>query len=423
MSLMGNALGLSAQASASPAKTATARPSVQPQSGAASAKLTATPVQTPGGPGPRMEPRPVTTTKQPPAGGGKQQAQTPPPPMASPARPPASPIASPAGGGGPVGSVGGGPGGSAPQASAGAPQYDSMREYQDQAFQHGMSRLQPQIDQQNRQAQQQLVNQGIDPNSAAGRNLLDQNARNQNDQRSSLLTSAMGLGLQAQNQAFGQSLQNANLRQQNTFNQRADALQRAGLNQQGQQFNANLAQRESEFGRNLGQRESEFGRNRQDANTDRFTSLLGSALGMDQNIFGQNVGYGQQQFNARQAIAGSVPGYNPAMIDVNGSANAATNSQQAAFNQQQALNPWNTLGQAGVAAAGAWSDRRLKTNIKQVGTLGEFNVYEWDWNDDAKELGLEGRETGFIAQELPGELVSVDPSGYLKVDYARAVAA
>ena len=251
--------------------------------------------------------------------------------------------------------------GSPQTAQAGPAQFDSMREYQDQAFQHGMSRLQPQIDQQNRRAAQDLVNRGIDPASAAGRNMLDQNARNQNDLRSSMLTQAMRLGLQAQNQAFGQSANNADRRQRHDqFYSGLGEQGRqfdAGLRERGRQFDAGLNEGGRQFDVGMNQRQSEFDRNRLDANTDRGWNMLQQALMMDQNIWNMNQQAGQQQFNARQAIAGSIPGWNPAMIDVNGAANAATNSQNARFNAQQSMNPWNVIGQAGVGFAsggGGW---------------------------------------------------------------------
>jgi len=60
------------------------------------------------------------------------------------------------------------------------------------------------------------------------------------------------------------------------------------------------------------------------------------------------------------------------------------------------------IGKLGVKAytAGMFSDRRLKTNIKQVNEVKGVNIYSWDWNEDAKKLGLEGSDFGVIAQEI-----------------------
>jgi len=100
----------------------------------------------------------------------------------------------------------------------------------------------------------------------------------------------------------------------------------------------------------------------------------------------------------------------------------------------------NLLGNvgAGVLAAGAKSgsgglfdfvsdlitkisDVRLKKNIEFVGKNKQgFNIYKWDWNDKANELGEFGSEVGVLAQELMEthpERVSLHDSGYYQVDY------
>ena len=72
------------------------------------------------------------------------------------------------------------------------------------------------------------------------------------------------------------------------------------------------------------------------------------------------------------------------------------------------------LGNLGVAAysAGLFSDRRLKSNILEVGEHGGLKIYEYDI--------FGHRERGYMADEvaqLYPEAVHKDPSGYLKVDY------
>ncbi|BCV04096.1 MAG: hypothetical protein CM15mV79_310 [uncultured marine virus] len=67
------------------------------------------------------------------------------------------------------------------------------------------------------------------------------------------------------------------------------------------------------------------------------------------------------------------------------------------------------------------SDVRLKENVKFVGKNQQgFNIYKWDWNDKANELGEFGSQVGVLAQELletHPERVSVHDSGYYQVDY------
>ena len=98
--------------------------------------------------------------------------------------------------------------------------------------------------------------------------------------------------------------------------------------------------------------------------------------------------------------------------------------------QPQVFTQPSFLEQAtGAAAAGAgvasvaMSDVELKENIRRVGDYdNNLGWYEWDWNDKAKEIGIEAEPTaGFLAQEV----LEVEPEavtikdGYYAVDYAR----
>jgi len=72
------------------------------------------------------------------------------------------------------------------------------------------------------------------------------------------------------------------------------------------------------------------------------------------------------------------------------------------------------------------SDSRLKENITQIGSLPNgLGLYTWDWTDDANEKGLSNpMTTGVIAQEVQAvmpELVKMQPSGYLAVNYGELV--
>ncbi len=84
-------------------------------------------------------------------------------------------------------------------------------------------------------------------------------------------------------------------------------------------------------------------------------------------------------------------------------------------------------GAVGTAAAGIGaavnSDMELKENIRRVGDYdNNLGWYEWDWNDKAKEIGVEAEPTaGFLAQEVlevEPEAVTIK-NGYYAVDYAR----
>lgn len=96
-------------------------------------------------------------------------------------------------------------------------------------------------------------------------------------------------------------------------------------------------------------------------------------------------------------------------------------AQAEAAGQQAGMQNLLGLGQLGLAAYGAFSDRRLKTNIVKVDEKNGFNWYTWTWNNDANKLGLYGNDQGVIAQEIKEimpEAVS-EQNGYLTVDYSR----
>ena len=81
------------------------------------------------------------------------------------------------------------------------------------------------------------------------------------------------------------------------------------------------------------------------------------------------------------------------------------------------------LGAALGAGLSLFSDKRLKKDIKQIGTHANgLAMYSWQWNDEAQSRGFDIYPTeGFMAQEareVYPQHVHVHPSGYLMIDYA-----
>ena len=73
------------------------------------------------------------------------------------------------------------------------------------------------------------------------------------------------------------------------------------------------------------------------------------------------------------------------------------------------------------AATTAFSDIRLKRDIRYLGSHNGLNFYGWTWNELAKTLGLEGECSGVLAHEvheLYPEATSVK-DGFVQVDYSR----
>ena len=95
---------------------------------------------------------------------------------------------------------------------------------------------------------------------------------------------------------------------------------------------------------------------------------------------------------------------------------ASAQAQEAG--SQQVFNNLLGLGTLGVAA---FSDRRLKDNLKKIGEVDGHNWYVWDWNVVANKMGLEGKSEGVLADEL----VKTNPEcigikdGFMIVDYTK----
>lgn len=118
-----------------------------------------------------------------------------------------------------------------------------------------MQRLQPTLERQNQQLDVQLMNKGIMPGSEAYKTAKTLQAQNQNDALTSAITQGMGVGLQANQQQFGQNYQTAaaDLAARQAMNQQAMAAnslayqqqlanQGLGMQAQGQAFNQALAE-------------------------------------------------------------------------------------------------------------------------------------------------------------------------------------
>jgi hypothetical protein len=71
----------------------------------------------------------------------------------------------------------------------------------------------------------------------------------------------------------------------------------------------------------------------------------------------------------------------------------------------------------------AFSDINLKENIKFSHKEGDYNIYTWEWSEEAKKLSKDKLPTyGVLAQEVQKqkpEAVITHGSGYLMVDYGK----
>jgi hypothetical protein len=128
-----------------------------------------------------------------------------------------------------------------------------------------------------------------------------------------------------------------------------------------------------------------------------------------QNVLGGLQGFASLPSNSNN-IANSISGIGVTQRQGTiGEAQSLAAGQQAAFDQVM----------QGAQAAAAFSDIRLKTNVKSAGTRHGQSWFTWDWNKVALSLGLSGSSEGVIADKLlqtrPDLVGSKD--GYLTVNY------
>ena len=282
-----------------------------------------------------------------------------------------------------------------------------------------LSRLNPQINQNNQALTQQLANQGITPGSEAYNNAMRTNQQGNNDLYTQAALQGINLDTAANQQGYNQALSSA-------------GLYNSGL---GQNFGQGLAaqnQANAAVGQNFGQAATSSQLYNQAQNQQYNQNLQSAQFGntaANQSLAQQLQLY-NQPLNAITALMSGSQIQNPQFQQYSGTNVAAApvfqgvQAQDAAaqniYGQQMASNNAVTSAIGGLLGAGASfipgfgkSDIRLKSNIVRVGThpLG-VGVYEYD---------LDGhRERGVMAQEVMlvrPEAVAQHPDGYLMVNY------
>jgi len=185
--------------------------------------------------------------------------------------------------------------------------------------------------------------------------------------------------------------------QQQGFTSALGAAQQQQSNQlaAANQF-SNLANQGFNFGQTIGNQQAQQGATQRAMQQ----TLIDAARGQ----FGNYTGYPQQAINLPLQALGMTP---------YGQTTTSTQTAQPGLFQ--------TLG--GVASIlGAFSDPRLKTNVKRLGEVAGFNIYVWDWNEEGKKVANPAQPTlGVMADELQAthpHLVHKAANGYLQVDYA-----
>ena len=227
-----------------------------------------------------------------------------------------------------------------------------------------LSRLQPMLEQQSKATEQRLANQGLVPGGEAYENAKRSQGYQQNDLLTQAALQGIGLDTSANAQGFNQQLA-------------------------GAQF-GNTAQQQS-----LGQQLQLRGQ--------PLNEIIG-LMGGSQIQMPQFQGYQPTNIAPAPTFAGAQAAGQAGMQNY-GIQSANVNAQNAGL--------YNLLGQGGMAAATAFSDRRLKSNIERVGThpLG-IGIYEYYIFGE--------RQRGVMADEVEAimpEAVIEHPSGFKMVNY------
>lgn len=194
----------------------------------------------------------------------------------------------------------------------------SLQGYQpfiDSAYAQSTSRLDPQFQQVEDRFHQDMVNRGIGQGSEAYTKAYDDFSRQKNDAYASARNQAMGQGLAAQGQAFGQGAQQTQLAQ--------------AMRQWSDQFGLN--------------------RDQLDLNAQ------GQFTQQDMDAYRLNMASDQQKFMLAQAMLGMAPNMAPVQIDTYspyGLQNSAA-GQNAANATAQSNGMWGAIGQLGAAWLGS----------------------------------------------------------------------
>ena len=257
-----------------------------------------------------------------------------------------------------------------------------------------LQRLDPTIQAGDRSFAQALANQGLAPGTEAYNTAFRNREMSKNDLYSQAALQGINLDMGARQQQVAEALGIGGFQNQAQLN-------RAGLYNQalGQDFSQGLQR--AQFGNQAQQQQlaQDFALRSQPINE------LASIMSGSQVQLPQFTGYTPSQVAPPPTMAGAQAGYNAQL--------AAANAQNAA-NSQLTQGLFSLGGAALMAPTGTFSDRRLKTNIKQIGTADNgLNVYSYNyvWGGPT-QLGYMADEVEKLIPEAVGK-----SQGYKTVNY------
>lgn len=349
---------------------------------------------------------------------------------------------------------------------SGAPQLPGVNDFsanRDQVTQGLMSRIQPQMQIQRQQLDTQLRNQGLVPGTEAYDNAMRVQSQRENDMNTQAMLAGsqeqsrlFGLGLQARQQAVGETTGQGQFANQAESQAYQEALNRAGFGNQAQQQWMNQAIARGQFGNEAQQQAALQALAQGQFSNQAQQQWLNQALARGQfgnqaqnQAFQQALAGGQfgntaQQQALQQALlerqlpltelnslrTGAMPqmpqfqGYGGTGVQPAPLFNAAQQQYGAGLNAYNAEIGQNNNLMSGLfglgasalmAPVGTFSDRRLKSNVERIGTHASgLPVYSYEIFG-RREIGVMADE----AMKVKPDAVSRHASGFLMVDYGR----
>ena len=152
---------------------------------------------------------------------------------------------------------------------------------------------------------------------------------------------------------------------------------------------------------------------------------FGASMGNQNAILAAQMGQNNQQFGAtmdfegQMARAGGAQNQQQMQFDKQGNMLAMAGERKGAADAARAQARQGVTDSFGslTSAAGAFSDRRLKKNIKLVGKSKKgFKIYTFEYKN--KEYG-EGTYQGVMSDEIPSKFVIKKDNGFDFVDYSN----
>jgi hypothetical protein len=255
---------------------------------------------------------------------------------------------------------------------------DYRQRGEDASYNKAMSRLNPRFKEESRALEQQMRNQGLQPSDRAWQDAMDTTSRGQNDATDLAIWGASEAGREESALNFGQDLS----RNRNTFDQ--------GSRANADNFGRDMAT--SQYSNQLRKDQGTELQQRRGSNLNELNAI----------ISGQQVSSPQFANMAQGGGPAAAPLYQASIDGVNADA-----ASQQGF--------WGGLGDLAGAGLGAYgmaqtSDRRLKTNIKRIGTVKGYPWYSFDyiWGESSQ---------GVMADEVPEEFTTDIGGGYKGVYY------